>query len=79
MGDAYGGAIVPIREEQTELISALVEGAFESPLWVTFLNRLRRATSADYATLGFGGPGRPYLLEELLDPPGTPQSGLGGL
>lgn len=43
-----------------ELIAAVVEGPFETPLWGTFLDRLRVATGADYAVLNFRPPGRPY-------------------
>jgi DNA-binding CsgD family transcriptional regulator len=40
------------------LITALFDGASESPLWTTFLDRLRRVTRADYAVLIFNPPGR---------------------
>lgn len=42
-----------------KLVTALVEGAFETPLWASFLEGLRLATSADYAILIFDPPGRP--------------------
>jgi DNA-binding CsgD family transcriptional regulator len=44
---------------QAELIKALLDGAFETPLWSTFLQRLRRSTGADCVTLIFRPPGRP--------------------
>lgn len=45
--------------EETALITALLGGAFETPPWTTFLDELRRQTSADAATLFFRNPGRP--------------------
>lgn len=39
--------------ESTELIYALIDGVFEKPLWSTFLDRLRKYTNADYASLVF--------------------------
>ncbi len=47
-----------------ELVNALLEGPFESPLWQTFLDRLRRMTGADYANMAFRPPGRG--LDEML-------------
>ena len=41
-----------------DLITALFNGVNESPLWATFLDRLRRATRADYAVLIFHAPGK---------------------
>jgi hypothetical protein len=55
MGESYN---------QEQLIPALLEGAFETPLWTTFLRRLRQQTAADTATLIFRPPGRP--LHEAL-------------
>lgn len=46
------------------LIDAALEGGFETPLWGTFLNRLRAATAAAYATLTFRPPG--MVLEEAV-------------
>ena len=40
-------------------MSALLDGAFETPLWATFLKQLQRQTAADWVTLIFGPPGRP--------------------
>lgn len=48
------------REQEAELLATIVEGAFESPQWHTFLARLRRMTTADYAILTFRPPGRPF-------------------
>lgn len=44
---------------QDELVSAILDGAFETPLWSTFLARLRELTCADFSTLIFRPPGRP--------------------
>lgn len=44
----------------TTLVTALLDGAFETPLWRTFLETLRQATRADFAIL-------------LLQPPGWPR------
>lgn len=46
------------------LVAAVVDGAFETPLWSTFLTELRNLTGADYATLIFRPPDRP-LTESL--------------
>jgi DNA-binding CsgD family transcriptional regulator len=46
------------------LIAALFNGVSESPLWATFLDRLRRETRADHAVLIFHPPGR--RLDEAL-------------
>ena len=43
----------------SDLLPALLDGAFEDPLWSTFLDKLRRATQADYAALTFRPPGQP--------------------
>ncbi|HEX7853529.1 MAG TPA: helix-turn-helix transcriptional regulator [Sphingobium sp.] len=45
---------------EAELMATIVEGAFEEPLWATFLQRLREVTRADYAILSFRPPGRPF-------------------
>ena len=42
-----------------ELSAALLDGAFETPLWATFLERLRQQTAAECVTLIFRPPGRP--------------------
>jgi len=60
--------------DEGTLVAALFEGAFESPLWSTFLNQLRDATRADLATLVFRPPGRRleeamHLLSNRTSPP----------
>lgn len=42
-----------------ELTEALLEGAFEEPLWGAFLSLIRARTGADHATLIFRPPGGP--------------------
>lgn len=42
-----------------DLVAALLDGPFETPLWSTFLERLRIATKADVAVLIFQPPGMP--------------------
>lgn len=42
-----------------DLLLALMEGAFETPLWSTFLDELLARTQADYASLVFRPPGLP--------------------
>lgn len=54
-----------ISPNQTKLISALIEGAFEVPLWSTFLSLLREETQADFVTLHFRPPGRP--MDEMIN------------
>ena len=44
---------------ESELISAILDGAFETPLWSRFLTLLRKLTAADFATLIFRPPARP--------------------
>lgn len=39
--------------EHLELFTAIVDGAFETPLWNSFLDGLRRTVAADYASLIF--------------------------
>lgn len=46
-------------DKHLELVSALVEGAFETPLWGGFLDGLRRTVAADYASLIFRRPDQP--------------------
>jgi DNA-binding CsgD family transcriptional regulator len=46
-------------EKHAELLLALIDGAFETPLWSTFLGQLRKRTGADYASLIFRPPGMP--------------------
>lgn len=41
------------REDETDLLTALHEGALEQPLWSTFLTRLRLRSGADYVSLMF--------------------------
>jgi DNA-binding CsgD family transcriptional regulator len=47
-----------------DLLEALFEGAFEQPLWSSFLDRLRAITRADYASLIFRppAPARPTVV-----------------
>lgn len=42
-----------------DLVTALLDGPFETPLWKTFLDRIRLATNADVAVLIFQPPGMP--------------------
>ena len=42
-----------------QLVSDLLNGAFETPPWAEFLKRLRALTAADHVTLIFRPPGRP--------------------
>lgn len=53
-------------ETLAALLATLHEGVFEIPLWSTFLNRLRDATGAEYATLIFEPPGRPHDSLSML-------------
>jgi DNA-binding CsgD family transcriptional regulator len=43
-----------------DLAVSLVDGLLETPLWATFLERLRLATGADHAALFFQPPNWPY-------------------
>jgi len=54
-------AYSPVR---LDLLAPLMEGAFEEPLWSTFLDRLRARTGADYASMIFRPPGMP--LNEVI-------------
>ena len=45
--------------KDTDLLLALLNGAFETPLWSTFLDELRKRTRADYASIVFRPPGLP--------------------
>jgi len=45
--------------EAADLPLLFMNGAFETPLWSTFLDELRRRTRADYASLVFRPPGLP--------------------
>lgn len=47
-------------EARNGLVCALIDGAFETPLWSTFLDGIREVTRADYATLIVGSPHRPF-------------------
>lgn len=42
-----------------DLLLALLNGSFEEPAWSTFLDKVRRKTGADYASLIFRPPGAP--------------------
>ena len=46
-------------EKAADLLLALLNGAFETPLWSTFLDELRQRTGADYSSLVFRPPGLP--------------------
>ena len=46
-------------DKSADLLLALLNGAFETPLWSTFLETLRQHTRADYASLVFRPPGLP--------------------
>ncbi|GAB3113200.1 helix-turn-helix transcriptional regulator [Aestuariicella hydrocarbonica] len=57
-----------------DLLLALLNGPFESPLWSTFLDGLRQRTRADYSSLVFRPPGLPentvfHLFSGNLCPP----------
>lgn len=52
------------RQEELELLCALVDGVLEPSPWATFLDLLRRATSADDAIMNLRMLGRPF--EEVL-------------
>jgi DNA-binding CsgD family transcriptional regulator len=43
--------------QTTTLLLSLMDGAFENPLWSTFLDELLQRTRADYASLVFRPPG----------------------
>ena len=43
-----------------ELMIALLDGAFETPLWSSFLERLRHEAQAEFAILIFQPPGLPF-------------------
>ena len=55
----YRGVVKIHIQLPDELSSALLDGAFETPLWATFLERLRQHTAAECVTLIFRPPGRP--------------------
>ncbi len=44
---------------QTTLISAILDGAFETSPWSSFLDQLKTMTDAEYVTFLFRPPGRP--------------------
>ena len=56
------------------LLLPLLEGAFEDPLWSSFLQRLRETTQADYASLIFRppAPSRPSLVHLFSGAPSPP-------
>src|SRR5260370_9812861 len=51
--------IVAKSGKTTDLLLLLMNGAFETPLWSSFLEKLRQHTQADYASLIFRPPGLP--------------------
>lgn len=55
---------MPQTIDQSQLVSAVLDGAFESPPWTSFLHQLRELTQAEFVTLLFRPPGRP--LDETL-------------
>ncbi|WP_297493999.1 hypothetical protein [Acidocella sp.] len=55
---------MPDLERLHDLLPSLLNGAFETPLWAGFLERLRLATRADYTALTFRPPGKP--LNEVV-------------
>ena len=52
------------RQEELELLCALVEGALEPSPWARFLDLLQRATSADDVIMNLRMLGRPF--EEVV-------------
>lgn len=46
-------------QKNGDLLLALLNGGFENPLWSSFLEKFRRCTRADYASLVFRPPGLP--------------------
>jgi DNA-binding CsgD family transcriptional regulator len=61
------------------IVTHLIEGACETPLWTDFLSSLRCATSADYAILIFDPPGRPMDEGLQLACGCDPDSSIAGL
>lgn len=57
---------MPNRMLTDELLIALLDGSFEEPAWSGFLEKLRRLTSADYASLIFRPPGAPSGVVHLF-------------
>jgi DNA-binding NarL/FixJ family response regulator len=49
--------LMPDSNNANKLLVALMDGVFETPLWTSFLDELRRVTHADYASLVFRPPG----------------------
>jgi DNA-binding CsgD family transcriptional regulator len=45
--------------DEADLLAPLLDGVFEEPLWSTFLDRFRRRTFADYASIIFRPTGAP--------------------
>jgi DNA-binding CsgD family transcriptional regulator len=70
----FGAINLAARRDEAELIEALLEGVFETPLWTTFLDRLRQATGAEHAILNFRPPGRPFEEAMHLLSGATPQA-----
>lgn len=50
---------MPNGPDQTTLVSAILDGAFETPPWASFLDQIKQLTHAEFATLLFRPPGRP--------------------
>jgi hypothetical protein len=48
-----------VEPQDAELVAAVLEGAFEQPLWGTFLRRLRTRTGSDHVSMIFRPPDRP--------------------
>ncbi|MBB5687820.1 helix-turn-helix transcriptional regulator [Sphingobium boeckii] len=53
-----------LQSTYAELTDALLVGVYETPLWSTFLDRLRAVTRADHAILMFQPPNRP--IQEVV-------------
>lgn len=59
MGGSESGCGMPEPTYQTKLVSAVLDGAFESPPWSEFLHQLKDLTQAQFVTMVFRPPGRP--------------------
>ncbi len=53
------GGMVADSSAQQKLIASILDGAFETPPWSSFLSQLRELTGASWTTLIFRPPGRP--------------------
>jgi DNA-binding CsgD family transcriptional regulator len=60
------GSLSSENNSELDLVTALIEGAFESPPWSTFLKRLQLATGADYAALNIRSPNRRFADSLML-------------